>query len=393
MEADGKFLRFSEVREIQVHNIDAYDDNTPAIQRSSMETPIANSNVGFKLLQKMGWSSGDGLGRNKQGRTDPIPIVIKEDICGIGRIEMEMEQVQEITEKRKPLEIEKESTPELMMKYQDNLQKEIDREKSLSSLKSSFYCELCDKQYFKYHEYDNHINSYDHAHKQRLKDLSQREFGRNQDIKRRREQKQMEKELKRIHSIANKKAGVDTESSDTILSESCFKGSTSVSRDPVKAGFASSFAQSRDNSSKSSSVGGFKPVEGLSTATTSSLTKEKIIDNTPTSNILAKPNSSSTIKNKPFSFSFKSGNKGNDIVKAGNKSGGENRKESINACDNSLSSVQPPLPLCDDGDKNPDSNSSKISILHSVDDRPPPPSPPPQSTRSVIKFSFGSRKK
>lgn len=32
-----------------------------------------------------------------------------------------MEQVEEITEKRKPLEIEKESTPELLMKYQVNI--------------------------------------------------------------------------------------------------------------------------------------------------------------------------------------------------------------------------------------------------------------------------------
>ena len=29
-----------------------------------------------------------------------------------------------------------------------------------------FYCELCDKQYYKYKEYDNHVNSYDHAHRQ-----------------------------------------------------------------------------------------------------------------------------------------------------------------------------------------------------------------------------------
>lgn len=31
---------------------------------------------------------------------------------------------------------------------------------------SSFYCELCDKQYLRHQQYDNHINSYDHHHKQ-----------------------------------------------------------------------------------------------------------------------------------------------------------------------------------------------------------------------------------
>lgn len=31
---------------------------------------------------------------------------------------------------------------------------------------SNLYCELCDKQYLRHQQYDNHINSYDHHHKQ-----------------------------------------------------------------------------------------------------------------------------------------------------------------------------------------------------------------------------------
>ncbi|XP_061646122.1 uncharacterized protein LOC133485832 [Phyllopteryx taeniolatus] len=38
------------------------------------------------------------------------------------------------------------------------------------------YCELCDKQYVRHQQFDNHINSYDHHHKQRLKELKHREF-------------------------------------------------------------------------------------------------------------------------------------------------------------------------------------------------------------------------
>lgn len=41
---------------------------------------------------------------------------------------------------------------------------------SVEDLKSLFYCELCDKQYLRHQEFDNHINSYDHAHKQVQKD-------------------------------------------------------------------------------------------------------------------------------------------------------------------------------------------------------------------------------
>ncbi|XP_001626444.2 G patch domain-containing protein 8 isoform X2 [Nematostella vectensis] len=154
----------------------------------------------------MGWKSGGGLGRKLQGRTDPLPIILKEDFTGIGRMKLEFQQAEETTSKRKTLEIEKEDTQELRQKYQTEQEKEKIIEESLQDLKEMFYCELCDKQYFKYKEYDNHINSYDHAHKQRLKDLKQREATRNIYAKKKREQKQMEKELQRLHLIAEQKA-------------------------------------------------------------------------------------------------------------------------------------------------------------------------------------------
>ena len=64
------------------------------------------------------------------------------------------------------LECEKLNTDLLQAKYKENQQRQKDREDSLADLKKSFYCELCDKQYFKHTDFDNHINSYDHAHKQ-----------------------------------------------------------------------------------------------------------------------------------------------------------------------------------------------------------------------------------
>ncbi|KAG9243422.1 hypothetical protein BJ878DRAFT_535234 [Calycina marina] len=37
----------------------------------------------------------------------------------------------------------------------------------------SFYCELCAKGYSRMNEYEAHLSSYDHSHKQRLKDMKQ----------------------------------------------------------------------------------------------------------------------------------------------------------------------------------------------------------------------------
>ncbi|TRY55121.1 hypothetical protein DNTS_033230 [Danionella cerebrum] len=48
----------------------------------------------------------------------------------------------------------------------DYAEKEKTLAKALEDLKANFYCQLCDKQYYKHQEFDNHINSYDHAHKQ-----------------------------------------------------------------------------------------------------------------------------------------------------------------------------------------------------------------------------------
>ncbi|XP_071336064.1 G patch domain-containing protein 8-like [Trachinotus anak] len=75
---------------------------------------------------------------------------------------------------------------------------------------SSFYCELCDKQYVRHQQYDNHINSYDHHHKQRLKELKQREFYRAlacRRQRRRREERREERVLRRLHQHEERRTG------------------------------------------------------------------------------------------------------------------------------------------------------------------------------------------
>ncbi|XP_070690691.1 zinc finger protein 804B [Pempheris klunzingeri] len=73
---------------------------------------------------------------------------------------------------------------------------------SVEDLKALFYCELCHKQYLRHQEFDNHINSYDHAHKQRLKELKHREFARNVASKSWKDQRKQDKALRRLHQLA-----------------------------------------------------------------------------------------------------------------------------------------------------------------------------------------------
>ncbi|KAJ8411663.1 hypothetical protein AAFF_G00164710 [Aldrovandia affinis] len=89
--------------------------------------------------------------------------------------------------------------------HQDYAEKETAIAKALEDLKANFYCELCDKQYHKHQEFDNHINSYDHAHKQRLKELKQREFARNVASKSWKDERKQERALRRLHQLAEQR--------------------------------------------------------------------------------------------------------------------------------------------------------------------------------------------
>lgn len=134
--------------------------------------------MGFKLIQKLGWQNGTGLGKFEQGRVDPVPFEMKDDHMGLGRWTLELELAQDATEKRRQMEAEKELTDDLMEKYREKAEKDKMINETLTEMNKAFYCELCDRQYTKYSEYDNHINSYSHHHEQRLRDLKEYETGR-----------------------------------------------------------------------------------------------------------------------------------------------------------------------------------------------------------------------
>ncbi|KAJ8364635.1 hypothetical protein SKAU_G00134660 [Synaphobranchus kaupii] len=201
-----RFSRFNEDRNFQGGNhFDQYEEGQLELEQASLDKPIESDNIGHRLLQKHGWKLGQGLGKTMQGRTDPVPIILKYDVMGMGRMEMELDYAEDATEKRRVLEVEKEDTEELRQKYKDYAEKEKAIAKALEDLRANFYCELCDKQYQKHQEFDNHINSYDHAHKQRLKELKQREFARNVSSRSRRDERKQEKMLRRLHELAEQR--------------------------------------------------------------------------------------------------------------------------------------------------------------------------------------------
>lgn len=102
-----------------------------------------------------------------QGRVDPVRIDVKEDVIGIGKAQEEQAYHESSTAKRKALGSEKqlEETEEERQQRESKAEKQQLIAEELKQVKRAFYCELCDKQYSKIAEYEQHLQSYDHHHK------------------------------------------------------------------------------------------------------------------------------------------------------------------------------------------------------------------------------------
>jgi len=53
---------------------EARTSNAQTLLEESTQRGIKEDNVGSRLLEKMGWRSGKGLGKNETGRTDIIHV-------------------------------------------------------------------------------------------------------------------------------------------------------------------------------------------------------------------------------------------------------------------------------------------------------------------------------
>lgn len=166
------------------------------------------------------------------GRVDPILIELKDETLGIGKAQEYDETHTISTAKRKALDSEKqlEETEVQKIEREHRAEKKQAIMKELEQVKRVFYCELCDKQYNKISEYEQHLQSYDHHHKkvnepyrvlpidlismlwQRFKDM--KETTRNSALKQlekekrlNREKKREEREMKRMQEAIQKKLG------------------------------------------------------------------------------------------------------------------------------------------------------------------------------------------
>ncbi|XP_078163210.1 D111/G-patch domain-containing protein [Carex rostrata] len=81
--------------------------------RANLEKAIPDSNVGFKLLQRMGYKPGSAIGKDNSGPTEPIGVGIRRSRAGLGvDEERAREEEEELERKRRKADNMKEEFEE-----------------------------------------------------------------------------------------------------------------------------------------------------------------------------------------------------------------------------------------------------------------------------------------
>ncbi|XP_078444997.1 D111/G-patch domain-containing protein [Wolffia australiana] len=187
------------IRHRPTENLDT--ENT---EQASLDTKLTSSNVGFRLLQKMGWK-GKGLGKDEQGIVEPIRAGIRDPKLGVGKQEQDDFFTSEENVQRRKLEIEVEETEEQAKRREVVAERELKIQSEVKEIKKVFFCSLCSKQYKLAVEFEAHLSSYDHNHRKRFKEMKEMHGSSSRDERLRREQLRHEKEIARFAQLAEQR--------------------------------------------------------------------------------------------------------------------------------------------------------------------------------------------
>ncbi|XP_031485773.1 uncharacterized protein LOC116254492 isoform X2 [Nymphaea colorata] len=211
------------------------------IEQASLDTQLTSSNIGFRLLQKMGWK-GKGLGKDEQGIVEPIRAGIRDPKLGVGKQEQDDFFTAEENVQRKKLEVEMEETEEHVKKREVVAEREQKIQTEVKEIRKVFFCELCNKQYKLAMEFEVHLSSYDHNHRKRFKEMRELHGSSSRDDRLKREQQRQEREMAKYAQLADaqKQQQENSEaSSAAALSRSATSLSFQEQRQALKFGFSS----------------------------------------------------------------------------------------------------------------------------------------------------------
>ncbi|CAE6352169.1 unnamed protein product [Rhizoctonia solani] len=255
-------------------DISIYDQyiRGPVLEPVTVDTKLSSANKGFGMLAKMGWKEGEGLGSSGQGRTDPIPFLVKLDALGLGRSSHDERIIESAVSQRRELDSERmvKETEEQRKAREEAVAAKEQIKTGLKDTLRSFFCVDCEKQYSNVAQYDEHLRSYAHTHVVRMKEQQaaarQRQSGESA-ARKAKEKKREEKEMRKMAAAAGIKYSNGSTTSSSIvapaqpiikpITTSSGGGFAPVSDPPTKRGGWSAVTTAQSSSARS-----FVPVSG-----------------------------------------------------------------------------------------------------------------------------------
>ena len=131
---------------------DEISEELPINERDNLlkglNKPMAKNSFGLRMLEKMGYKEGEGLGKNGDGIKEPIPIKLKSNKQGIGIEESERRKAEE-EKYEKDIELIRQQLLYNMKKQQYNLRikEKENRKQVLKDIRQAqFAIEVLDEQ-------------------------------------------------------------------------------------------------------------------------------------------------------------------------------------------------------------------------------------------------------
>ncbi|GAB4818470.1 hypothetical protein N2152v2_005516 [Parachlorella kessleri] len=168
---------------------------------ASIHEAIPAHNVGYKLLERLGWRGG-GLGRAGTGIAEPVRVDASDNgtRLGLGRQEAERQYIAAEFIERRQLEVEIQADEDEDRRRKREMEAERQRKinEDVTAETRVFYCQTCFKQYATAMEMDAHLSSYDHHHKKRLAEMRAMTVERTRKERERKERRRVEKEMAKL---------------------------------------------------------------------------------------------------------------------------------------------------------------------------------------------------
>ncbi|KAF9645014.1 hypothetical protein BDM02DRAFT_3120922 [Thelephora ganbajun] len=199
--------------QVDDNDVYKYDEYVRGYEKEAVtvDTKIPSSNKGFGMLMKLGWVEGQGLGVTGDGRVDPIPFHVKQDMTGLGKYGQDARMIETTVSQRRELASERflKESDDQRAEREDSVARRAYIQSEVTETLRPFYCAVCEKQFQNVAQYDEHCNSYAHHHKIRFKEMqsSERAKANSQEVVEKRREKERKREDKELRKAA-KAAGV-----------------------------------------------------------------------------------------------------------------------------------------------------------------------------------------